>query len=171
MSTPFDTDIAKYTSTSDPSLMSCCPSSPGGNRTKSPGPISVNPWTSALSPIQLIDRLDRGAAAICRDDGASDVARAWRGEEGDHFGDLLRRCGALEGRGRPELRDQLPDGSSGMHRTRRNRVHPDSAGAEFRGPGPRHRRERRLRRSVRRGSRKTDDAGHAGDVDDAALAS
>ena len=43
MSTPFDTDIAKYTSTSDPSLMSWCASSPGGNRTKSPGPISVNP--------------------------------------------------------------------------------------------------------------------------------
>src|SRR5207237_1343428 len=41
----------------------------------------------------------------------------------------------------------------------------------FRRPGPRHRRERGLRRSVRRASRETDDAGHAGDVDDAALAS
>src|SRR3989442_4664715 len=56
--------------------------------------------------------LDRGTAAIYRDDGAGDVARAWRGEEGDHLGDLLRRRGALDGRRRPEVRDQVPDGSS-----------------------------------------------------------
>lgn len=93
--------------------------------------------------------LDRGEAAVRRDDRARDVARARRGQKGDDFGDLLGGREALNGCGPPELLDNLlDDRSSGVLRTRGNGVHPDSACAELRGP------------------RETDFAGHAADVDD-----
>src|SRR5207247_10170983 len=58
----------------------------------------------------------------------------------------------------------------GAYRPRSDGVHPYAAGTDLRSPGARQRREGGLRRPVGCATRETDLAGHAADVDDAALA-
>src|SRR3989442_4969628 len=76
--------------------------------------------------------LDRSATPVSGDDCTGDVARARRGDEGDHFGDLLGARGAAEQAGGPERCRAFGERTVGVHRAGRDGVDPHATGAELR---------------------------------------
>jgi pimeloyl-[acyl-carrier protein] synthase len=112
---------------------------------------------------------DSCASTVGRQDGASDVTRPLRSQEGDDLGDLLGLGGTVHQVGSAETGDELFISRVGVHRAGGDGVDPDPCAAVLGGPGAGQPVDRGHSRRARRSARQSQRRGHAGDIDDAAV--
>jgi hypothetical protein len=101
--------------------------------------------------------------------GARDVARLRRGEERDELGDLLWLGGAPQGGRVADRGEQVVRLRTRVHLPGRDGVDPHAGGAVLGGPGASQRSQRHLGSAIGSPAGHADGAGHAADVDDAAV--
>src|SRR3989454_12303464 len=107
---------------------------------------------TGLSTDVFEQQLGGGSAAVNGDGCTGDVARLWRGKEGDHFGYLLGLGGAIDKSRTSQLLGTIRCRSAREHRTRRNGVYANAPWAELCGPSTSQRSLGRLGRPVGRSS-------------------
>src|ERR1700733_14838600 len=113
--------------------------------------------------------LDGCPAAVGGQRGARDVARLRRGEERDELGDLLWLGGAPQGRRLAGGGEPLMHFWARVDWPGRDVVDAYAGGAVLGGPGASERSQRRLGGAVGSAAGHANRAGHAADVDDAAV--